>query len=555
MQPLNAKRFLLFLCLLGCATPQQPSTTTTTTALSTPRINKKTGPILTGVGTIPFPVTTTSPEAQRYVDQGVALLHGFWYYEALRSFRQASKLDPKCAMAWWGIYQTPRGPQSAKRRAFGKFKKLAPEVSDREQHYIRATVQLDSLGRQAYITEMQQLIENYPDDIEAKVFLARFLMRGYHPDRPRENEPDPQDILRPLLASHPDHLGAHHYYIHLVEPGSNPAAALQSAEAIAALAPGNAHIVHMPGHIHYLVGDYDRARTSFVAAYAVDSTYMAESGTSADNNWNYVHNLSYLVANSAEEGRYQDALNWAGKLEEVALSERRNIIFYQGRMARARLHIRFGVWERAAEALGQLAANDTLRSNFAGTYIRGLIAYAEGMHALQHDDIATAETHRETLSDINWSFAFGFSGGNDRYYARRRGRYLEVLADELQAHIHSGRGEHEFALIEWDNAKEAAKKLPYEEPPEFARPLYESLGQIHLSAGKWQEARDAYLQALKTRPNSGLGLMGLGHAYELGGEKQQAKQTYEQALTAWQNADTDLPQLAEIRARLAGLAE
>ena len=177
------------------------------------------------------------------------------------------------------------------------------------------------------------------------------------------------------------------------------------------------------------------------------------------------------------------------------------------------------------------------------------------MHALQHDDIVTAGTHRDTLSYINWSFAFGFSGGNDHYYARRRVRYLEVLADELQAHIHSGRGEHDLALIEWDNAKETAKTLPYEEPPEFARPLYESLGQIHLSAGKWQEARDAYQQALKTRPNSGLGLMGLGHAYELGGEKQKAKQTYEQALTAWHNADTDLPQLAEIRARLAGLAE
>ena len=94
---------------------------------------------------------------------------------------------------------------------------------------------------------------------------------------------------------------------------------------------------------------------------------------------------------------------------------------------------------------GQLAANDTLRNNFAGTYIRGLIAYAEGMHALQHDDIAAAGTHRDTLSDINWSFAFGFSGGNDHYYARRRVRYLEVLADELQAHIHSGRGEHDLA--------------------------------------------------------------------------------------------------------------
>ena len=553
-------RFLLLFCLLGCATTQQPSTTSTSTTTITTKTTsktttKKTARFLKNIGTTPFPVTTRSPEAQRYIDQGVALLHGFWYYEARRSFREASKLDPDCAMAWWGIYQTPRGPQAAKRRAFRKFKKLMPEVSDREQRYFRATVLLDSLGRQAYITEMQQLIADYPDDVEAKVFLSRFLMRGYHPDRPRENEPDPQDILRPLLSSHPDHLGAHHYYIHLIEPGSNPSAAQQSAEAIAALAPGNAHIVHMPGHIHYLVGAYDRARASFVAAYEVDSTYMAESGTPAYNNWNYVHNLSYLVANSAEEGRYQDALEWAERLEQVALDKRRNIIFYQGRMARTRLHIRFGFWDRAAAALGELAANDTLKANFAGTYTRGLMAYAAGMHALQLGDISTAEEQRETLGDINWSFAFGPPGGNDRYYARRRVRYLDVLADDLQAHIHSGRGEHDLALIEWENAKEAAKKLPYEEPPEFARPLYESLGQLHLQAGNWAEARDAFEQALKTRPNSGHGLFGLGRAYELGGDKQAAKQTYEQALSAWRDADENLPPLFELRERLVELAE
>ena len=544
-------RFLLLFCLLGCATTPQPSTSTSATSTTTTTTNKKTVPFFANIGTTSFPITTTSPEAQRYVNQGIALLHGFWYYEALRSFRQATKLDAKCAMAWWGIYQTPRGAPTAKRRAFRKFKTLAPAVSAREQHYIRATVQLDSLGRQAYLAEMQQLIENYPDDIEAKVFLARFLMRGYHPDRPRKNEPDPQDILRPLLTSHPDHLGAHHYYIHLIEPGSNPAAAQQSAEAIAALAPGNAHIVHMPGHIHYLVGAYDRARTSFVAAYAVDSTYMAESGTPAFNNWNYVHNLSYLVANSAEEGRYEDALAWAARLDQVALSTRRNIIFYQGRMARARLHIRFGYWDRAAQALGQLAANDTLQANFAGTYTRGLLAYVEGMSALDRGDITSAEEHRKTLGNINWSFAFGNPSSNDRYYARRRVRYLEVLADDLQAHIHSGRDEHELALVEWEQAKQAAKKLPYEEPPEFARPLYESLGQIHLRARDWQAARDAYEQALKTRPNSGHGLLGLAHAYELGGQRQETKQAYEQALAAWRDADADLPQLTEIRKRLA----
>ena len=199
-------RFLLLFSLLGCATTPQPPA---------PSAEKR-APFLAGIGHTCFPVTTTSPLAQRYMDQGMALLHGFWYYEALRSFRQATKLDPQCAMAWWGLYQTPRGGRAEKRRAFREFKTLSPQVSDREQRYIRATIQLDSLGRQAYIEEMQTLIERYPDDVEAKIFLTRFLMRGYRPDRPREGEPDPQGIVRPLLVTHPDHLGAHHYYIHLV---------------------------------------------------------------------------------------------------------------------------------------------------------------------------------------------------------------------------------------------------------------------------------------------------------------------------------------------------
>ena len=542
-------RFLLLCYLLGCAATPRSSTNTTAPYY------KKNAPLFADIGTSPFPVTTASSQAQDYVDQGVALLHGFWYYEALRSFRQATKIDPQCAMAWWGIYQTPRGTKAAKRRAFRQFKKLAPQVSDREQHYLRATVYLDSLGRQAYIAEMQKLITNYPDDVEAKVFLARFLMRDYHPDRPRKGEPDPQDIVRPLLTTHPNHLGTHHYYIHLVEPGANPAAAQQSAEAVAELAPGNAHIVHMPGHIYYLVGAYDRARTSFVTAYAVDSTYMAEHRTPAHNNWNYVHNLSYLVANSAEQGRYRDALRWAERLEQVGLNQRRTIIFYQGRMARARLHIRFGFWDRAAEALKKLAANDTVKTNFSGTYTRGLLAYAQGMDALGHGNPDTAQEHRKRLGTINGSFAFGNPGGNDRYYARRRIRYLEVLADDLQAHIHSLLDEHDLALSEWEDAKNTAGKLPYEEPPEFARPLYESLGQIHLRAGNWQAARDAYEQALKTRPNSGHGLLGLGRAYALGEKRQLAQQAYQQALAAWRDADSDLPQLAEIREQLAGYVE
>ena len=233
-----------------------------------------------------------------------------------------------------------------------------------------------------------------------------------------------------------------------------------------------------------------------------------------------------------ESGRFQDALAWTERLEQVALSERRNIIFYQGRMARARLHIRFGLWDRAAETLAELAANDTVQASFAGSYTKGLLAYAQGMDAQERGAVGEAEAHHSEIDNITWSFAFGVPGSGDRYYARRRVNYLNVLADDLQAHIHSVRGEHQFALIEMEKAREAAEKLPYEEPPEVARPLYESLGQIYLRAGDWKGAHDAYEKALEKRPKSGHVLLGLGRAYELGGKKQEALATYEQALAA-----------------------
>ena len=223
-------------------------------------------------------------------------------------------------------------------------------------------------------------------------------------------------------------------------------------------------------------------------------------------------------------------------------------------MAQVRLHIRFGFWDRAAQALSELAANDTLQSSFAGSYTKGLLAYAQGMDALDRGAVDEAEKRHQRIDNITWSFAFGAPGRGDRYYARRRVNYLNVLANDLQAHIHSVRGEHEHALSKMEKAQKAAEKLPYEEPPEFARPLYESLGQIYLRADDWEEARDAFDRALEKRPQSGHVLLGLGRAYELGGENQKALATYEQALAAWRHADVDLPQLTQLRERIAALS-
>ncbi len=516
-----------------------------------PQLRSEHPALLTGIGTAPFPTTTTSSKAQRYVDQGFALLHGFWYYEAMRSFRAATRLDSSCALAWWGIYQTPRGSRSENRTAFRKFKSLIPVVTDREQRYLRATVLLDSLGRRAYIEEMQNLVAVYPDDVEAKIFLIRFLMRGYYPGHPRNGEPDPLALIKPLLQTHPNHLGVHHYYIHIEERGSDPAAAYESAEKIAALAPANAHVVHMPGHIRYLSGDYAGARSSFVAAFAVDSTYMAESGTPAYNNWNYVHNLSYLVANCAEDGRYQEGLRWARKLEEVALSRRRTIIYYQGRMARVRLHTRYGEWELAAAALAELAANDTLSTNFGGLFARSQLAYARGRSALSQGQVDMAVSELVKLTNLTWMYLVEGPPRKDPYYRRRRVDYLEVLADELQGQIHSARGEHDEAYERIESALSSTAALPYEEPPEFARSLHESLGEVALRTGDWREARDAFQKALAKRPQSGHMLLGLARAYEMGNQTEAAAHAYQQALDTWRLADPELPVVRRARAGLA----
>lgn len=538
------KCFILLLATLfafSCTTPPHLAPAPTPHATAPPLFE------FAAIGRTNFPITTHSPEAQRYFEQGVSLLHDFWYYEALRSFRHAAVLDSTCAMAWWGIYQTPRGGRELKRQALRNARRFSPRGTDRERRYIAATVALDSLGRQAYIHAMQELVARYPNDVEAKVFFARFLQRGYNPDAPRNNEPDPIEILTPLLTKHPNHVGVHHYYIHLIEPGSHPERALSSAHKIAALAPASGHIVHMPGHIYYLMGNYEKAHSSFRASLRADSTYMATYNVSPANHWNYVHNLSYMVANSAEAGRYRDGLTRAEQLQQVPLDSRRTIVFYQGRLARARLEMRYGYWRSAEQSLEALVQNDTLKNTFARSYALGLQLYVRGMEAIGHGDSTAAATHLKKIKDISWSFLFGGGQRNDPYYARRRVRYLDVLASDLDAHLLSLRGERDAAINRLQDLRSAAAKLPYEEPPEITRPIAESEGQVYLRLGDWQSAREAFLQALKKRPQSGHILWGLAQAYAMGGQEQDVAASYEALLRAWSAADPDLIALKAAR--------
>jgi len=221
--------------------------------------------LMNGIGNSVLKITTTSPEAQAHFNQGLSLFHCFWWNEALASFRETARLDSACTMAHWGIYQTLANPwyfndgEIAKERAAAlqKAKALSGNASERERHYILAADRRESLGGEAYIQEMEKLIIQYPDEVEAKLVLALFLFQdnfshGYDANgRPTPNRQKCQSLLRELLKTHPDHAAVHHYWIHAMEGSREPEAALESAKKVGILAPASGHIVHMAGHIYF----------------------------------------------------------------------------------------------------------------------------------------------------------------------------------------------------------------------------------------------------------------------------------------------------------------
>src|SRR5581483_10323871 len=209
--------------------------------------------VLEGIGHSHITITTKSPEAQRWFDQGLSLLHCFWDYEALRAFEEAVRLDPECAMCHWGMSRAAAlhgGDEDLAKSELAKAKELSAKASDHEQRYIRADSASEEKkgdeGEQAYAKEMESLVERYPEDVEARLFYALSLNHGYdEKSDPRLGTVYGQAALRELLRQYPDNAAANHYWIHAVEDSKHPEWARESAEKLGTLAPASGHMVHM----------------------------------------------------------------------------------------------------------------------------------------------------------------------------------------------------------------------------------------------------------------------------------------------------------------------
>lgn len=269
--------------------------------------------LMGGTGRVHLEITSDAPGAQALFDQGVGQLHGFWYFEAERSFRQVAMLDPNCAMAYWGMAMANINNEKRAKKFIEKAVQFKPSVSPREalwidglSNFYNGAEKDDKNRRRELIRNLERLVNEYPDELEAKAFLAVQIWHNSSHGLQINSHQAVNSILSEVFAKEPLH-PAHHYRIHLWDH-EKAERALQSAALCGESAPQIAHMWHMPGHIYSNLKRYQEAAWQQEAATRVDHANMMRDRMLPDQIHNYAHNSEWLVRDLVHIGRAHDAV-------------------------------------------------------------------------------------------------------------------------------------------------------------------------------------------------------------------------------------------------------
>lgn len=312
--------------------------------------------LMPGTGKVHFPATTKNAEAQAFINQGVGQLHGFWYFEAERSFRQAAALDPTCAIAYWGMSRANIENEKRAKGFIAQAVKRKASASPHEQLYIDAMdayLKADSKKKkpraQAYVAALEQILDKYPDDIEARAFLGLQLWQNAKFGIPITSHYAVDALLKQVLAVEPMH-PCHHYLIHLWD-AKRAENALPSAALCGQSAPGIAHMWHMPGHIYSKVRRYADAAWQQEASARVDHAHMMRDRVLPDQIHNFAHNNEWLIRDLSHIGRVHDALDLAQNMISLPRHPKYNTLSkhgstYYGRLRLLEVLNRYELWDR-----------------------------------------------------------------------------------------------------------------------------------------------------------------------------------------------------------------
>jgi hypothetical protein len=542
---------------------------------------------LTGIGNAHIPITAT-PEAQMWFDQGLNLLHDFWDYESIRAFEQGVRVDSQCAMCYWGIYQAAKtnyreDDKYYRDQALTRAVSLKGRVSKTEQLYIEASVAAEKDEKKDKNTTQSKKVQIYrklvkrePADLQARILLAWALTDGYDDNgQPHAGQKEALAIFQTVLKEDPDNSAANHYWIHAVEASPHPEQALHSAEILGRLAPTSGHMVHMPGHIFYRTGDYAHAKESFAASMKADEEYMREQHVQVDDDWNYVHNLMYAIANLMEAGELSDATTLSAKLTNARGQLANTLYPWSPRDAISRLDPRLPVALRSADwsaALALLQSSNPLLTLPNLQFLdRQLTQFVLGMQALDAHNLSAAEAASaqfdaeiKRMSDRlkDEEKAKSKEKHKDKKtadaappkiqlmpdaYAKPLVKNLSIMSLELRAGILMAKKQNAEAKKLYIQAAQEEKALGYREPPAYVRPVAETEAAAFMAFSDWPAAKAAYQEALAERPRSGFPLYGIAAASEKAGDISAATVEYKEFLSAWKSADGNLPEIIHAR--------
>jgi tetratricopeptide (TPR) repeat protein len=508
-------------------------------------------PRLQNLGSHTFPVTTLNRDAQLYVNQGLNLAYAFNHAEARRAFKEAARLDPTLAMAYWGqalvlgpninaMMETNEEPNALEDAR--KAQSLKGTASPREQALIDALAKRytgDPAHRQvndkAYAAAMRDVHRRFPEDLDIAMLYVESMMDlrpwGYwmRDGQPHEGTAEIVALTEDVMKRDPRHPGALHMYIHLME-ANHPEKAEAAADALLPLMPAAGHMVHMPGHIYQRVGRYADAIRANELAVAADEDYITQCRAQGLYPMGYYpHNIHFLWFSATYDGQSAKAIDAAkkvaAKIDDEAL---KTVPITAGfRVVPYLALTRFGKWDEMLKEPEPPAAS---------AYLRGMWHYNRGLALLAKNQLPSAEQELSKLRAVLKDKSL-----DGPLFSPNLARNIlaigpEVLAGELAA----ARKQYDIAIAHLEKAVRLDDALVYTEPSEWHYPPRHALGAILLEAGRASEAETVYWEDLRRNRDNGWALFGLVQALRAQNKNAEAELIDARFKKAWARADVTL---------------
>ena len=509
-------------------------------------------PRLQKLGNHQFPVSTKNKDAQLFMNQGLNLSYAFNHAESGRAFKEAARLDPNLAMAYWGQalvlgpnINAPMDP-NAEPQAFELIKKaisLKANATPREQAYIDALAERYSgnaserhVRDRAYASAMHKLQQSFPDDLDAATLYAESMMDirpwGYwtRDGQPYEGMGEVVALIEKVIEKNPQHPGALHLYIHLLESTDRVDKAEAAADRLLTLMPAAGHMVHMPAHIYQRVGRYNDAAHSNELAIAADEDYITQCQAQRLYPMGYYpHNIHFLWFAATADGRSKLAIESARKaaskvpdeaLKQVSLMAIFRVVPYYALT-------RFGKWD---EMLREPEPPDF------SPYARGIWRYSRGIAFVRKGQTVQAEQELTKLKELMSEKTL-----QQPLFSPNTGlAVLSIAPEVLAGEIDAAKKNYDGAIAHLERAVRLEDALVYTEPAEWHYPPREALAAVLLEAKRPAEAETVYWSDLKRNRNNGWSLYGLMKALQAQGKLDEAALIEARFKKAWERADVTI---------------